>query len=81
MNPTIEPRPKRFYCVQLAPPPVGGEWPPVIRIQADTLCCEDDQYTFKREGNVVGVVRGEVQAWWIEETETSRTRGGVRASA
>ena len=38
--------------------------------QADTLSLEQEGYTFKREGNIVGVVRGNVQSWWIEEETT-----------
>ena len=65
MNPTIERKAKRIYCVQLGR--ADGYRPPVIRIHADTLCPESDSYTFKREGNVVGIVNGPIQPWWIEE--------------
>ncbi len=68
MNPTIEQEAMRVYCIQLSP--AGGNWPPTIRIHADTLSLEREGYTFKREGNIVGVVRGNVQAWWIEEETT-----------
>ena len=69
MNPTIE-KPERVYCVQL--PPKNGRWPEVIRVRADTMCPKSQARTeFKRDGEVVGVVNGAMQAWWIEETDTA----------
>ena len=39
MNPTIEQEAMRVYCIQL---PAGGNWPPTIRIHADTLSLEPE---------------------------------------
>ncbi len=70
MNPTVEEKPKRVYCIQLGPAKDGGDWPPVIRIHADTLCRNATRhFTFKRDGCEVGDVRGDIRAWWIEEVE------------
>ena len=60
MAPTLESPPIRIYCVRLGP----GE---TIRVRADTMCegqRPDFVTTFKREGKIVGKIRGKVGAWW-----------------
>ena len=53
--------------------PVGEVLPDVIRIRADKMCLKGNrnQYVFKRDGEVVGSVVGNILAWWIEEISDS----------
>lgn len=70
MEPTVESKPVRIYCVQLGHESgdASAPWPPVIRIRADVMCrVSRSRLEFKREGQVVGYVNGAIKAWWIEE--------------
>ena len=70
MNPAIEKKPTRYFHVQLRPSKEGGPWPDILRIQADTVCEPNDSrkdWIFKLDGEVIGKVKGIVEAWWIED--------------
>ena len=58
----------KTYCVQLAPAPESGDWPPVIRFRASSK--RPHSYTFDggaSGGEVVAEITGDVAAWWIAE--------------
>lgn len=44
----------------------GGPWPPLLEIEADTICIKDKprKLVFKIDGEVSGEVTGVVDAWW-----------------
>ena len=60
---------RRIYCVQLSP--VGEVLPDVIRIRADKMCLKGNrnQYVFKRDGEVVGSVVGNIRVAPIGEVQ------------
>jgi len=65
--------PRRVYCVQM--PPKQDRWPGVIRVRSDTMCPKGCGRTeFKKDGQFVGLVRGAMLAWWIEEQAKRRRR-------
>lgn len=71
MNPTIQPKPKRVYCIYLqhSNNSVQATWSDVIRIEADCMTRHTATHlTFHREGQEVGEVKGTIAAWWVEET-------------
>ena len=43
---------------------------------ADTICQLNEHATyfrFKRDGNIVGEIQGEVDAWWLENGDAGKT--------
>lgn len=54
------------YCIQLAAK--GGDWPPVIRVRATSIEGSNAAggYELKRNDATVGIIRGEIAAWWVE---------------
>ena len=54
----------RYYCIQLSPGE-GRQWPPIIRIRADSLC-EGEPVKLKLAGEVVASIAAEISAWWVE---------------
>ena len=79
MSPTVEQPEIRIYCLQLK----DGS---VVRVRASTICRpteEDQTYSLKREGQVVGEFAADtVSGWWMaEEVTASQFVGGaVRGS-
>lgn len=56
---------RQIYCVQLEPTADGG-WPPVIRVRADGMEREPGRIVLKLGDEIVGMMSGNIAAWWIE---------------
>ncbi len=70
MEQTVERKLIRVYCIQMCHDArqIDAAWPPVIRIRADVMCeIHEKKMEFKRDGQLVGRVDGNIKAWWIEE--------------
>lgn len=66
MEKTVEKKPTRIFHVQYLMSSSSQQLTE-FQVEADTLCEQDRQIEFKREGQIVGSVRGKVLAWWVEE--------------
>ena len=62
----VEQDPVRTFYVQLKAID-GGPWPPVLDLEAHTVCEKDGKLVFKRDGEVVGRFTSGVAAWWTEK--------------
>ena len=53
-------------------PSEGGQWPPVIKVYADSIDKEGSTaYTLTLKGADVGEVRGKVAAWWSDDVPST----------